>query len=181
MKLGKPVAAWGIVAALGYVIGLLLFQSGVQGNDASSLLKASAGVFAAASFSLSLIFRAVDTPAPKDLDDRRQERWAQKFGYRWKLLWMRWFVLLGATFVSAISSMALDGKFSLVSEQTAFASGSAAVALGLLATIVSVIEIFRIREAIQKTAAALQENRKRQEVLNRLEGPNADSEKHVRA
>jgi len=53
------------------------FKGGINPQDASSVLKASAAIFSAALFSLGFIFRLLETPAPQALDDARQDRWTK--------------------------------------------------------------------------------------------------------
>src|SRR6478752_6430770 len=107
MRLGKSIAAWFIVATLGYVAGWWMLAN-IDHQDASSILKASAALFTAAFFSLGIIFRLVETAPPKELDDGRQDRWTRLFYARWKLLWLRWFLLIATAFVSTLSFLALD-------------------------------------------------------------------------
>lgn len=180
MKPGKSIAAWCIVATLGYAAGWWLLV-GIAPQDASSILKACAAIFTAASFSLGIIFRIVETAPPKELDDGRQDRWTQIFSARWKLLWIRWFILLAAAFTTSLAFLALDNKLSLINERTAIALGSASVALGTIGIIISVYEIVSIRKTIQQVSATLKDAKKRQDTLNRLEGPPAEHDKPARA
>jgi predicted Abi (CAAX) family protease len=180
MKLGKSITAWFIAAALGYAAGWYLLD-GIDPQDASSTLKALAALFTAAFFSLGIIFRLVETAPPKELDDGRQDRWTRLFSNRWKLLWIRWFMLIGAALVSSLAFFALDYKLSFITERNAIASGSAAIVLGILAIIVSVYEILSIRKAIQEVNTTLKDAKRRQGTLNRLEGPPPESDKPARA
>lgn len=180
MKLGKPVTAWVIVAALGYAVGRWVI-AGIDPTDASSILKASAALFTAAFFSLGIIFRLVETTPPKELDDGRQDRWTRLFSARWKLLWLRWFMLIAAAFVSSLSFLALDKKLTLISEATAISLGSASVAVGIVGIIVSIYEIVSIRKTIQDVNTTLKDAKRRQDTLNRLEGPPPESDKPARA
>ena len=179
MTLGRSITAWVIVAALGCAAGWWNL-AGIGNGDASSILKACAAVFTAASFSLGIIFRIVETAPPKELDDGRQDHWLKMFSARWKLLWIRWFILLAATFASSLAFLALDKKLSLISERVALAMGAASVALGIIGIIVSVYEIVYIRKTIQEVNNTLKDAKRRQDTLNRLEGP-SESDKPARA
>lgn len=171
MKLGRLLIAWGIVATAASGLGWWFPIHVLSAQDSSAVLKTASGVFAAAAVGLGFVFRLLDSPATKDLDDSRQEYWTRKFNFRWRMLWVRWTILLVATGAALLATSTLDSKFGLLSQRGALAMGTSAVIVGLLAVAKSIYETFHIRRTVQEVNQTILERKKRQALLDRLDEP----------
>lgn len=171
MKLLRLLGAWVVVGTVGYGIGF--YVAGHQDIVALSgpIFKTGAGVLAAASAMLAMVFRQLDTAPPKEFDDGREDRWKKLFGGRWEALWIRWGVLIVATLAAAAASGLLDLKPTWLNARHSFALGFSSLLSGLMILAITVVEVFHIRNVINKTNAVLRERARTQELLDRLQMP----------
>lgn len=180
MKHGKQIVGWTVIAALGYATGYFLLHT-YDAQNCATVFKTAAALFAFAFTSIGLVLKITETPPPSDYDDKRKEYWREKFAARWCILWIRWGILAFAGIAAIFAGFALDGKFTVLPTRHAIATGTSAILIGIVGVILTVHEIFRFKRTMTEVQNNLQSDKKRREILDRLEGPPPQTDKHTSA
>lgn len=180
MRLGKQIAGWTVIAALGYATGYWFLHT-CSTQNCATVFKTAAALFAFAFTSIGLVLRITETPPPADFDEKRKEYWQKKFATRWRILWTRWGILAFAGIAATLAGFALDDKFTALPNRHAIATGTSAILVGIIGIVLTVHEIFRFKRTISEVQNRLQSDKKKREILERLEGPSPQADKHASA
>jgi len=167
VKLG---VVWCLLGLTGYIFGRKI-PSYVSSDDLVVLVKAMMWIFSLATVSFGFVFKLSDESPPELLDDERKERWISVFDQKWKLLWVRVTFLLLAAGVCRFSIEILKGKFSLLSDEAGRGLAAGAILVGIVAAILSILDVFKIRKEVEKSRSILREKSRKRELLEKLEGP----------